>query len=64
MDKEQWIYEASLALIDAHSPYGPLTDKEKANFVDWAATLAEGEYSFYGSGYSPIDAVNEELSYA
>ena len=64
MDKDQWIREAAEALTERHKDGKPLSAKEKNNFLDWASTLAEGKGSYYEEGFSPAEAVKEELSYA
>jgi hypothetical protein len=61
LTKEQWIEEA---YKEFERLYALKTDEEKKNIREWAVALAESDDSYFENGYSPAEAVEEDLSYA
>ena len=62
MPKEQWVNEVYKLLCQSQG--APVNETEKRNLLGWAETLADGDDSYYAEGMTPLEAHNEELSYA
>ena len=57
MTRESWIAEAAQQLMLRHAA----DESESAQMTEWATILAD---SYFDDGYTPCDAVDDELSYA
>ena len=66
LNREQWIAAAKAELIKKQTVAGEtVTPIEEKNFQNWAEALADDTSGcYYKDGYTPEDAVAEELSYA
>ncbi|MDD2765981.1 MAG: hypothetical protein PHE83_18620 [Opitutaceae bacterium] len=59
MTKEAWI---EAVYQELNRRFGaPANETETRNMREWASAMADGDDSLYADGFSPADAVQEEI---
>ncbi len=63
---EEWTCRAyaSLRVLSGYDPKKETSFEDGKHFSKWAESLSEEPCNYYAQGYSPEDAVREELSHA
>ena len=60
MNKEEWTDEVYRLLCVSQG--APNTEEQENNLREWAQNLSTEEAGFYGEGYTPEEAHDEEMS--
>lgn len=60
--KQRWIKKVYRLLCKYQGV--PENENEKKNMRQWAKSLAGDDPGYFRDGYTPLDAVHDEMSYA